>query len=371
MNVAQGLLTFAMVVFRAESRCSAKFSSQNCWIRSFPGIQVNIEASEKRGARLLKTYREESPLRCGHTCCLTASCHVAVFHSDATCCHVHCPTLESCIIKHNPDAVLLNISNSGLDPKPNPDLLVFGKNSDVRVGRINSSEPLPLDKRQFYHLAPPIVSIKPTTTDKSSTTAPKPPSITPFRTSPHALSTSINQNRAQTPPTFQLPNTENPKTDTQMYRSPKSWHEDPLTNNPSTVKELNPNHLTTLTSINEQQDIERSTRPSLDSPPTWFLKRITHKPLVKDTENPKTQMSVKARCSTPGREDQLADLGIGFQGPPVVLLACFVVFVACIIWILACWRTKNRRMEYYRASGGRMAKMRLVKYHLVAEENFR
>lgn len=86
MNVSRALLTLLLVARRAESRCSPTSYYKNCWIRSFTGIVVDLEESERQGARLLRTYREESALRCGRTCCLTANgelpCGVQV-HFDA------------------------------------------------------------------------------------------------------------------------------------------------------------------------------------------------------------------------------------------------------------------------------------------------
>ncbi|XP_057692316.1 uncharacterized protein LOC130916007 [Corythoichthys intestinalis] len=402
MNIAQGFQILVVVVLRAESRCSPNSYYKNCWIRSFPGILVDTDASGKRGARLLRTYREERALKCSRNCCLAvnASCNVAVFHYDASqdnCYHLHCPTLESCIISHSTDAVLYNITK-GVDP----DLLVFGKhfNSNIRVGRINASELLPLDKRQFFHPPPAAATVKPTPSRRFSTITLKPSSITTFQTTIHTLSTTIVHYRTPTPPTLRSitsTNTKVPKTETPVkerdtndpntqvwtkkrdinYRSTKSLHKELGTNNPSTqtsVKEIDANNLSKQMAIKEQETSHARTLSSVYARQTWAKDRGTNKSFTqlsvkeRDTNNPGTQMSVKERGSTPGREDPLADLGQGYQGLPVVLVVCVAVLLGCFIWLLARWRTKRRRMEYYHTSGRRGA-MHLIKYHLVAEGN--
>nr|XP_020479994.1 MANSC domain-containing protein 4 isoform X2 [Monopterus albus] len=164
MNVTWGLLTALSLVCHTESKCSPTSYYKNCWIRRFPGVFIDMEESQRRGAQLLKHYQEETALKCSRTCCLTRnfSCNLAIFHYDTTqenvnCFHLHCPTLESCILGHRGNVVLYNITK-GVDP----DLLVFGKyfTSNVRVlphhySRVNASEPLPSDKRQFIHPPPP------------------------------------------------------------------------------------------------------------------------------------------------------------------------------------------------------------------------
>ncbi|KAJ7997898.1 hypothetical protein DPEC_G00216940 [Dallia pectoralis] len=142
----------------------------SCWIRRYPGIFIDVEESQRRGAQLLKYYQEESALKCSRTCCLTRhlSCNLAVFHYDTiqenvNCFHLHCPTQESCILTQRGNVILYNITE-GVDP----DLLVFGKyfTSNVRVlpnfyTRVNASEPLASDKRQFNH--PPLPPAQPLT----------------------------------------------------------------------------------------------------------------------------------------------------------------------------------------------------------------
>uniref|UniRef100_A0A8C6S7W3 MANSC domain-containing protein n=1 Tax=Neogobius melanostomus TaxID=47308 RepID=A0A8C6S7W3_9GOBI len=178
MNATWRLLTLLSALFSAESRCSPTSYYKNCWIRRFPGIYIDVEESLRRGAQLLKFYQEETALKCSRTCCLTRnfSCNLAIFHFDATqesvnCFHLHCPSLESCILSHRSNVVLYNITK-GVDP----DLLVFGKyfNTNVRVlphhySRSNASDPLPPDKRHFIHPrprpVPPAPSPKPISTE--------------------------------------------------------------------------------------------------------------------------------------------------------------------------------------------------------------
>ncbi|KAM9808068.1 uncharacterized protein mansc4 [Neosynchiropus ocellatus] len=158
MAVAWTLLAVLALLRGSESRCSSTSYYKNCWIRRFPGVFIDTEESLRRGAELLKAYLEESALQCSRTCCLTRnfSCNLAIFHYDTTqhnCFHLHCPTLESCILSQRANAVLYNVTK-GVDP----DLLVFGKyfTSNVRVlphhyARVNASEQLPPDKRQFLY----------------------------------------------------------------------------------------------------------------------------------------------------------------------------------------------------------------------------
>uniref|UniRef100_A0AAQ4P7D1 MANSC domain-containing protein n=2 Tax=Gasterosteus aculeatus aculeatus TaxID=481459 RepID=A0AAQ4P7D1_GASAC len=192
MNVTRGLLTVLSLLCHTESRCSPTSYYKNCWIRRFPGIFIDIEESQRRGAQLLRFHQEETALKCSRACCLTRnfSCNLAIFHYDTTqenCFHLRCPTAESCVLRHRGNVVLYNITK-GVDP----DLLVFGKHftSNVRVlphhyGRGNASEPLPSDKRHFVHPppapAPPPTSAatvqSPTTSTLTQHSAAQPPAL--------------------------------------------------------------------------------------------------------------------------------------------------------------------------------------------------
>lgn len=143
MNVTWRLLAALSLVCHGESKCSPTSYYKNCWIRRFPGVFIDVEESRSRGAQLLKLYQEESALKCSRTCCLTrncerslsvsllftfltillvywrfpppVSCNLAIFHYDtaqehANCFHLHCPSLESCILSHRGNVVLYNIT---------------------------------------------------------------------------------------------------------------------------------------------------------------------------------------------------------------------------------------------------------------------
>uniref|UniRef100_A0A8C1QCT5 MANSC domain-containing protein n=1 Tax=Cyprinus carpio TaxID=7962 RepID=A0A8C1QCT5_CYPCA len=245
MTVPWSLLWILGLICSSDSSCSPTSYYKSCWIRRYPGLYVDIEESQRRGAHILKLYHEESAVKCSRACCLTRnfSCNLAVFHFNTTqdsvnCFHLQCPNLESCIPRHRGNVILYNVTKgeklhtkiyfglrkykatmifpfsfndncmptlkafnikrpkflfyfindlieifvTGCVAGVDPDLLVFGKyfTTNVRVlphmssSRLNVSEPLTSDKRQFnYPPTPPVRSISPASTSTKKPTTPQ------------------------------------------------------------------------------------------------------------------------------------------------------------------------------------------------------
>ncbi|XP_069551392.1 MANSC domain-containing protein 4-like [Brachyistius frenatus] len=384
MNVAWGLLTVLSLVCHTESRCSPTSYYKNCWIRRFPGIFIDIEESQRRGAQLLKYYQEETALKCSRTCCLTRnfSCNLAIFHYETThenvnCFHLHCPTLESCILSHRGNVVLYNITK-GVDP----DLLVFGKyfTSNVRVlphhySRVNASEPLPSDKRQFIHPPPPAAlpltsapSVKPPTKAGGSTSQPTTASTT-TAASPSTEETSpASENHEQTAsataatslqPSFTTP----PSSTTLGLYSPESLPAfSTATPHPSTSTHQ---HTTTLSQL--------ANRPSTSTTFSGDIESSKHYP--NDTKGILGRNHT-AGSEGDGREDTLAGFGPGWHVAAHTLLVavsiCITVLLSCCcsVLLVVSWRGQRKRMGRYRTSWrGKRGSMRLIKYVLVRESS--
>ncbi|KAJ1165879.1 hypothetical protein NDU88_006296 [Pleurodeles waltl] len=165
------LLGALSLAWRSDCLCSPTAFYHNCWIRRFPGLLLDLQESQRRGARVLRRYWESTAQQCGRTCCLlrNVSCNLAVFyyettHSTNNCLHVHCPTLESCIIRNKNNVILYNIT-IGVDP----DLLVFERmsfkdlnprSSFPKWERQNSSKTAECEKCQHAQLTSMTLSLQ-------------------------------------------------------------------------------------------------------------------------------------------------------------------------------------------------------------------
>ncbi|XP_008310453.1 MANSC domain-containing protein 4 [Cynoglossus semilaevis] len=394
MNVTWGLLTVLSVVCHTESRCSPTTYYKNCWIRRFPGIFIDIAESQRRGAQLLRSYQEETALKCSRTCCLTRnfSCNLAIFHYDVThenvnCFHLNCPTLESCILSHRGNVVLYNITK-GVDP----DLLVFGKylTSNVRVlphhySRANASEPLPPDKRQFIHPPlPPAPQMTPSTTKPSTTTgrvltttaadttaySPTQP-VTPTIASPSTSPASLLDSGNTLPPTSSgfvastLATSSSPITDTTLHEST------PETPTVSTTA-------TALASTVTSAHLHATTSSQSTASP---------QPNTGSMEN--TAVSIHYPNDTKdtlGRNHTAGDEGVSGEDPTglgpewhvavhtllVAVGVCVTVLLSCCcsVLLVVSWRGRRRRKGRYRTEWrGKRGSMRLIKYVLVRESS--
>ncbi|TRY91457.1 hypothetical protein DNTS_027211 [Danionella cerebrum] len=215
MAVPWTLLCILGLIRSTFSSCSLTSYYRSCWIRRFPGVCVEPEECVRKGASLLRVYREESAVQCSRACCITPnfSCSLAVFHFNTTqesvnCFHLQCPTLESCTPHRRGNVILYNVTK-GVDP----DLLVFGKyfTTNVRVlphmssTRLNTSEPLTSDKRQFnYPPNPPVWPISLDSSTKKHTTPlqtmrPAPGASTEHQNLPSWTSTSATAENTSEP----------------------------------------------------------------------------------------------------------------------------------------------------------------------------
>ncbi|KAF6719276.1 MANSC domain-containing protein 4 [Oryzias melastigma] len=371
MNVTWGLLTALSLLSGSESWCSPTTYYQNCWIRRFPGISIDLEESQRRGAQLLNFYQEETALKCSRTCCLTKnfSCNLAAFQYETTpenqnCFHLHCPTLESCILTHRGNVVLYNITK-GADP----DLLVFGKyfSSTVRVlphhyTRINASDALPSDKRQFIHPAPAV--LPPTS---AATVQPSP-------------SAAVHAGTAKESATTVTSTEKTPATLGRCAQTTRVTSASPSTSNTVTSRlhlETSPDS-TTITQAPTSTPSHRSTLtpPLVTSSPSTSLVLTPGSQDANDTTGRPQGNHTAGGDDDQGVEDEEAELGPGWHMAAHTLLVAVVVCVTvllsccCSILLLVSWKGQKKRMGRYRTSWrGKKGSMRLIKYVLVRESS--
>uniref|UniRef100_A0A674B7N5 MANSC domain containing 4 n=1 Tax=Salmo trutta TaxID=8032 RepID=A0A674B7N5_SALTR len=414
MTVPWGLLTILSLVYYTESRCSPTTYYKNCWIRQYPGIFIDIEESQRRGAQLLKYYQEETALKCSRTCCLTRnfSCNLAIFHYDTihenvNCFHMHCPTLESCILSYRGNVILYNITK-GVDP----DLLVFGKyfTSNVRVlphlyTRVNASQPLASDKRQFNR--PPVPPVQPltivptariptttaattttatttaatttTTTTTTTTAAPQSPTLgtthSPVTSTPSftIMPTLGTQAPTTTPPT---PTTTAPYTTQTIPAYPSTHRESTTTPHPTTPTQqptstarmatTTTSPTSPLTSLAPAANVDGSNKQDLNDTKGYVGRNLTEAAVGEGDQG--SQGGVES--PSPG------GLGQGWHVAAHTLLVAAVTVVTvllsccCSVLLVVSWRGRRKRKGRYRTTWrGKGGSMRLIKYAIVRESS--
>uniref|UniRef100_A0A3P9LDU1 MANSC domain containing 4 n=1 Tax=Oryzias latipes TaxID=8090 RepID=A0A3P9LDU1_ORYLA len=300
------------------------------------------------------------------TCCPAVSCNLAAFQYETSpekqnCFHLHCPTLESCILTHRGSVVLYNITK-GADP----DLLVFGKyfSSNVRVlphhySRINASDALPSDKRQFIRPAPPVPPLTsaatakpPASTGAHATVAEEKVTAVPSATSTEKIPATLGRYAQTVPPASPcLSNTvtsrRQPETSpgfpTATAQAPTFYH-----------STLTPPQVT-------------------NSPSTAFI-LTTSSQDVNDTAGSLERNHTAGSEGGQGGEDEDTEFGPGWRMAAHTLLVAVVICVTvllsccCSILLLVSWRGQKKRMGRYRTSWrGKKGSMRLIKYVLVRE----
>ncbi|XP_028815016.1 MANSC domain-containing protein 4 [Denticeps clupeoides] len=425
MVVAWWLLTVLSVARYAQPKCPPTSYYKNCWIRRFPGLLIDIGESQRRGAQLLKFYPEESALKCSRTCCLTRnfSCNLAVFHYNTTqesinCFHLHCPSLESCILRQRGDVILYNVTK-GVDP----DLLVFGKyfTSNLRVwphitsSRLNASETMTADKRQFNPPpAPPAqpptsAAVQTTSTTQENSTYPQlastrlstiptllkgsndsPSTTKTTSTHPSGFSkrstlsslhiTSAIKNMTQnTPPpettgqffqnmTSESSNTTAPST-TQTFSSARHISPAPLqVNHPPTTAG---HHSTPVPPTPTSAVLNTSTSQLANNQSNaTFLAPANIEGGKFHPNDTKVSLSRNNTAETPDPGDLTSAWHLVANTLLVAVATCSAVLVSCCCTIVlaASWRGRRRRKGYYRTTwAGKRGSMRLVKYVIVRE----
>uniref|UniRef100_A0A9J7ZYD3 MANSC domain-containing protein n=1 Tax=Cyprinus carpio carpio TaxID=630221 RepID=A0A9J7ZYD3_CYPCA len=325
MTVPWSLLWILGLICSSDSSCSPTSYYKSCWIRRYPGLYVDIEESQRRGAHILKLYHEESAVKCSRACCLTRnfSCNLAVFHFNTTqdsvnCFHLQCPNLESCIPHHRGNVILYNVTK-GVDP----DLLVFGKyfTTNVRVlphmssSRLNVSEPLTSDKRQFnYPPNPPVRSISPASTSTKKPTTPQqttravPTAHQVQNTLPRC--TTIQATTAQSTLEHVISTTSEPKTDSTL--NPQ------LTTTTSHWASINLRH-TTTSPTGEPDTTTDTLNQRIPTPPPvyittahpssttdYFDSTMTSVPINKALSSSTTQQTLELKTTAIQTPDSLA-----------------------------------------------------------------
>lgn len=273
--------------------------------------------------------------------------------------------------------------SSSRPPGVDPDLLVFGKyvTSNVRVlphhySRVNASEPLPPDKRQFIHPPPP--ALLPLTTPTAE---------------PHGTASSV---RSNSPSTLTLHTTTQLPTNIATLRSssgpPRSSSEDGTKTSPTTPTAAPafssaappsssagttadpqiPNTTAAFSPTAARHSASPSHRHYTPTPqPPTTLERSKHSP--GDTEGSVGKNHTASGEGGQAEEDPVGGFGPGWHAAAhtltVAVAVCITVLLCCCCSFLSLvsWRGQRRTGRYRTPQGDRRGSMRLIKYVLVRE----
>lgn len=91
MLVSWSVMWIVGLICYSDCTCSQTSFYKSCWIRRYPGVDVDVEESQRRGAHILKTYHEDTASKCSRSCCTTRNCEF-IYTSTQTI--IHTKTVE-------------------------------------------------------------------------------------------------------------------------------------------------------------------------------------------------------------------------------------------------------------------------------------
>lgn len=85
MLVWWSLMWIVGLICYSDCSCSQTSFYKSCWIRRYPGVYVDVEECQRRGAHILNIYHEDTASKCSRSCCTTSNCEfntTTVFKDD-------------------------------------------------------------------------------------------------------------------------------------------------------------------------------------------------------------------------------------------------------------------------------------------------